>query len=171
MAITVSNLVRQAVEPALNAVGGDVKALLAYLGDLGALQTTATTVPGAINEIKAAVDAAAQSGGAAIDDAAVTTSTVWSSSKIDAEIVSQIADVVGAAPAAFDTLVEIATALEAEETATANILAALANRVRTDAAQSLTDPQIAQVRANLQYGDFAAAGVALAGNYTTARDS
>ena len=53
--------------------------------DLSSLTTTAKgNLVAAINEIKAAADAAAQSGGAAINDAATATLTTWSSSKIAA---------------------------------------------------------------------------------------
>lgn len=49
------------------------------------LNTTATTLVDAVNEVKTTADAAA-GGGVAIDDASVRTDATWSSSKIDTEL-------------------------------------------------------------------------------------
>lgn len=78
--------------------------------DLSALTTTdKTNLVAALNEIKAAVDSAAATGGASINDTTPGTSTTYSSSKIDSQIAA-------ATPAASETvagLVELATTAEA----------------------------------------------------------
>ena len=80
--------------------------------NLNALTTTnKTTLVAAINELVTAMGAA----GAEINDATISTLTVWSSDKTDEEIDSRVSTVVttmlGSAPAALDTLGEIATSL------------------------------------------------------------
>lgn len=80
--------------------------------NLNGLTTTAkTNLVAAVNEVKAIADSAASSGGASINDALTTTSTVWSSSKTDAQIGSAVAGLVASAPGTLDTLAELATAL------------------------------------------------------------
>lgn len=124
----------------------------------GLATTTKTNLVAAINELQAAVDAASQSGGASINDAGLSTSTTWSSTKIDSEIDSNVSaaitSLVNGAPTALDTLKELADALEAAATDSevAAIVTALDNRVRYDAPQSLTGPQQAQARANIGAG-------------------
>lgn len=124
----------------------------------GLTTTTKANLVAAINELDAAVDAAAQTGGAVIDDGAVVTSSTWSSSKIDSEIDSNVnaavTALVNGAPLALDTLKELADALEnaATDSEVAAILTALDNRVRFDAAQTLTGPQQVQARSNIGAG-------------------
>ena len=126
--------------------------------DLSALQTTAkTNLVAALNELKAAVDAAALSGGAAISDSTTSTATVWSSSKVSSEITAALAALTSGAPGALDTLDELAAALGDDANFAATVTTALSNRVRVDAAQSLTSPQQAQARANI--GAVAAADI------------
>jgi hypothetical protein len=117
--------------------------------DLSGLDTTATSsLVAAINELVAGVAAAA-----VIDDAATDTDTAWSSQKIVDEITAAIqtaiAALINGAPAALDTLEEIANALGDNANLAATLTADIANRVRYDAAQSLTAPQQAQARTNI----------------------
>lgn len=65
------------------------------------------------------------------------------------DITAAIADLVGAAPEALDTLYELAAALQGEQAVIDAILIALGNCVRFDAAQSLTVPQKDQARSNI----------------------
>lgn len=65
------------------------------------------------------------------------------------DVSSAINAVVGAAPAALDTLVELATALGNDANFSGTITTALSNRVRVDAAQTFTSVQQAQGIANL----------------------
>ena len=75
--------------------------------------------------------------------------TVVSGKATPADITSAIAALVNGAPAALDTLSEIATALAGEQAQIADLLAALALRVRVDAIQSLTLAQQLQARQNI----------------------
>lgn len=65
------------------------------------------------------------------------------------DITNAINGVLNGAPAALDTLKEIADRFAAEDTEQEAMLAAIAVRLRFDASQSLTTPQQAQGRANL----------------------
>lgn len=123
--------------------------MLARTGDTANLTTTATDLTGAVNEVKAIADAAALAASqGAIDDAATGTDTTWSSSKISSETDTRIAAVVGAAPAALDTLQEIAAELEADDTQAAGIIADLASKVGI-VTQTFTAAQQAIARANI----------------------
>ena len=137
------------------AIGTDVKALLAAQGSLSALNTTAkASLVAAVNELKTAVDAAA-GGGVSINDAAGdgATTVTWSADKIHDTIeAAKLAvknDLTAGAAAALDTLSELAAALNNDPAFAATIAAEIANRVRFDAAQTLTQPQMAQARANI----------------------
>ena len=76
--------------------------------DLSGLTTAnKTSLLAAINEIAAAVGGA----GAAIVDTGMATTSVWSSSKTNTSIAAAVAALVATAPAALDTLNELAIAL------------------------------------------------------------
>ena len=146
------------------AMGADVKALLAAQGSLSALTTTTkTSLVAAINELKTAVDAAAGSG-VSINDGAGdgATGVTWSADKIfDAIEAAKTAvknDLTAGAAAALDTLSELAAALNNDPAFAATIAAEIANRVRFDAAQTLTAPQQTQARANIGAQSAAAIG-------------
>ena len=137
------------------AMGADVKALLAAQGSLSALTTTAkASLVAAVNELKTAVDAAAGSG-LSIDDGAGdgATGVTWSADKIfdtiEAAKTAVKNDLTAGAAAALDTLSELAAALNNDPAFAATIAAEIANRVRYDAAQTLTAPQQTQARANI----------------------
>lgn len=66
-----------------------------------------------------------------------------------AEVDTRINAIVGSAPAALDTLAELAAALGGDANFSATVTTALSNRVRVDAAQSLTAPQQVQARSNI----------------------
>jgi DNA polymerase III delta prime subunit len=121
---------------------------------LAALTTTAKgDLVSAINEVKAAADAASSSGGAQINDAASSTTTTYSSSKIHSEINAKVADLVAAAPATLDTFKELADALGGDANFAATTAAALGNRLRFDASQTLTDPQKLTACGNIGVGN------------------
>ena len=137
------------------AMGADVKALLQAQGSLSALSTTAkNNLVAAINELKTALDNAG-TGGVAIDDAAGdgATTVTWSADKIHDTIEAAKAavknELVDGAGAALDTLNELAAALNDDPNFAATIAGEIANRVRFDAAQVLTEPQQAQARGNI----------------------
>ncbi len=131
--------------------------------NLSALTTTAkTSLVAAINELQGAVQAAAQSGGAAINDATTATTSVWSSSKTNSSITSAVSALVASSPTTLDTLNELAAALGNDPAFATTITNALGNRVRFDAAQTLTAAQSLQARTNM-----GAASAADVGSTTT----
>lgn len=143
------------------AMGTDVKALTASQGTLTSLNTTTkTSLVAAINELLTLIGSA----GVAIDDGAGNgnTGVTWSADKIFDSIEAAKAavknEILGGAGAALDTLNELAAALGNDPSFATTIAAEVANRVRYDAAQTLTSPQQAQARANI--GAAAASDVA-----------
>ena len=134
------------------AVGADVKALTSAQGNLSALNTTTkTNLVAAINELVTLVNNA----GASINDSAGNgdTGVTWSADKIfdsiEAAKTAVKNELVNGAAAALDTLNELAAALGNDPNFAATIAAEVANRVRYDAAQTLTSPQQAQARTNI----------------------
>lgn len=84
------------------------------------------------------------------DIATLTTLAQLVDTKADQSyVVSEIARITGNAPAALDTLAEIAEQLGNDQTQINNLLDQIGNRVRFDAAQALTAPQQTQVRDNI----------------------
>ena len=137
------------------AIGADIKTLTVAQGSLTSLTTTAkSNLVAAINELKSITDGLA-GGGAAINDAAGDgdTTVTWSADKIFDSIAAAKAalknELLDGAGAALDTLNELAAALGNDPSFAATIAAEVANRVRYDAAQTLTQPQMAQARANI----------------------
>ena len=159
------------------AIGTDVKALLQAQGSLSALSTTAkNNLVAAINELKTAMNTV--TGGVTINDAAGNgaTTVTWSADKIHDTIeAAKLAvknDLTAGAAAALDTLSELAAALNNDPAFAATIAAEIANRVRFDAAQTLTAPQQAQARANIGAQSAAAIGDPdrdLVADYTAAK--
>ena len=139
-------------------IGTEFKAVRTLIGGTGTsgvsgLTTTATNLVAAINEVKTTADAASGSGGAVVNDAATSTSTVWSSSKTDSEITAALNAVVDGAPVAIDTLNELAAAIGDDANFAGTITTALGNRVRYDAAQTLNTTQQLQACTNIGVGD------------------
>lgn len=132
--------------------------------DLSALTTTAKgNLVLAVNEVKALADSIAASGGATINDASdASTTQTWSITKI----VSELADtaqtvkdeILNGAGAAYDTLAELQALLEGSAADLSAVMTALGNRLRFDAAQTLTAPQKVQGNANLGSLSLADAG-------------
>jgi hypothetical protein len=138
------------------AIGADIKTARTERGTLSGLSTTAkTSLVAAINELYTLIGA----GGVAINDAAGdgNTTDTWSANKIFDSIEAAKAAVVNSltngAAAAFDTLAELQTALGNDASFAATIATQMGNRVRFDAAQTLTTPQKAQACANIGVGD------------------
>ena len=158
------------------AMGADVKALLQAQGSLSALNTTAkNNLVAAINELKTLVSGSA---GATINDAAGdgATTVTWSANKIfdtiEAAKAAVKSDLTNGAGAALDTLAELAAALGNDPNFAATIATQIANRVRYDAAQTLTAPQQTQARANIGAQSAAAIGDPyrnLVADYTAAK--
>ena len=166
------------------AVGADVKELKSKQGDLSSLSTTTkANLVAAINELYTLMG----SSGAVIDDLAGNgaTSVTWSADKIfdTIELAKTTVknELLGGASAAFDTLNELAAALGNDSSFATTIATEVANRVRFDAAQTLTAGQKTQARANIDAAsgtDFTTLTTGLgnynrdfAVDYTTARDA
>ncbi|HEY1027432.1 MAG TPA: hypothetical protein VGE28_07335 [Pseudomonas sp.] len=153
----------------VQAIGADIKELRTKQGDLTALSTTAKgSLVAAINELYTLLG----SSGAVIDDNAGdgATSVTWSADKIFDSIAAASAalknELIDGAGAALDTLNELADALNNDPNFAATIAGEIANRVRYDAAQTLTTAQQLQACTNIGVGnperDFVA-------DYTTAK--
>jgi hypothetical protein len=137
----------------VNAIGAKDKAQSTAIGSLAALNTTAKgSLVAAINEVLAAIGSSTQ-----ISDTTVATTTTYSSSKIEALIDSEVAaainTILGGASAAYDTLLEIQNLLGTQDSSLTNLLTAVGNRIRFDAAQTLTAEQKTQACANLGIGE------------------
>lgn len=145
-------------------VGTQFKSLKTLIGLLASLSTTdKSSIISAINE----VNAKTASAGAAIDDTTARSSTVYSSTKTDAQITSATAalkaDILGGAGPTVDTLKEIADLLTSVDATDDSVVAALttvvAGKLAFDGAQTLTAPQKVQVNTNagsvslVQFGD------------------
>ena len=155
------------------AVGTDVKTLTAAQGSLSSLNTTTkTSLVAAINELMTLIGSA----GASIDDGAGNgnTAVTWSADKIFDSIEAAKAavknDLVNGAGAALDTLNELAAALGNDPSFAATIATEIANRVRFDAAQTLTSPQQEQARSNIGAASAADVSGLIAGLGTYDRD-
>jgi hypothetical protein len=126
----------------------------AVMGLLSNLSTTAkTNLVAAINEIYTRTASA----GAQINDTTASGTTVYSSTKTDAQIAatraSLKAELLGGASAAYDTLQELVTYFNgldsANDTDVAALVVSVGNRLRFDAAQTLTSGQKIQANANM----------------------
>jgi capsid protein len=111
----------------------------------GNLTTTdKSNLVAAINELKAAVVSSSE-----IDDVNIAISSTYSSSKIVTLLDALKSEILGGADAAYDTLLEIQQLLQNGTSGLDALLAAVNNRVRFDAAQTLTAPEQAQARSNI----------------------
>lgn len=119
----------------------------------GLTTTDKTSIVAAINEVKAGIGGA----GATINDTTPSTTNVYSSTKTDSQITAAVNGLVAGAPAALNTLDELAAALADDASYSATVTTALGNRVRTDtAAQGLTGTQQTNARTNIGAADAAA---------------
>ena len=155
---------QEEIDLAMVEIGTQFKADRTVMGLLSNLTTTQkTNLVAAINEVKAA----SLSAGAQINDTTPSNTTVYSSNKTDSQIAASRAalktEILGGASAAYDTLQELVTYFNGLDTANdadvAALVTAMANRLRFDAAQTLTAPQKVQGNTNLgsvslvQFGD------------------
>lgn len=151
------------------AIGADIKLLTAKVGDLTSLPTTAKgSLVAAIIELHGLIG----TGGVEIDDAAGNgdTGVTWSADKIfdSIELAKQAVkdSILDGAGAALDTLKELADALNNDPNFSTTIATQISNRVRYDAAQTLTTAQRLQACQNIGIGDPEADFVAA---YNTAK--
>lgn len=113
-----------------------------------------TNLMSALNELKTYADSIQAAAGAAIDDAATSSTTkTYSINKIKSLIDAALAGLIDGAPGLLDTIKELATAIGNDPNFVTTITTALSKRVRFDAAQTLTAAEKVQVKANIDaYG-------------------
>lgn len=136
-------------------IATEIKGVKTAAGSLSSLNTTTkSSLVSALNEVLAVANQAATASGATIDDSASSSTTkTYSINKIIDLVNVSISQLTAGAPAALDTLDELAAALGDDANFAATVTAALSNRVRVDAAQSLTTAQKSQARSNIDaYG-------------------
>ena len=133
------------VESLVIRVAQEFNDVRAKAGNLANLTTTdKSNLVAAINELQAAV--VLSSG---IDDSQATTTTTYSSSKIVTLLNTLKAEILGGADEAYDTLLEIQQLLQDSTSGLNALLASVNNRVRFDAAQTLTAAEQLQARSNI----------------------
>ena len=135
------------------AIASDIKTLLANTGNLANLTTAnKTSLVNSLNELKSSIANIDLT--SLISDATLTsTQKTYSIDKINAQIAAAVAALVNSAPGTLDTLKELADALTADSSTISGLVTAIGNRVRFDAAQSLTDPEKITACQNLGIGD------------------
>lgn len=135
------------------AIASDIKTLLANTGNLANLTTAnKTSLVNSLNELKSSIANIDLT--SLISDATLTsTQKTYSIDKINAQIAAAVASLVNSAPGTLDTLKELADALTADSSTLSGLVTAIGNRVRFDAAQSLTDPEKITACQNLGIGD------------------
>lgn len=137
-------------------LGLDIGALLASIGQMLQLTTTdKTSLVNAINELQTKYQAVLDleaANNASINDAVITTENAWSADKIIAALETAKQDMIAGAPEAYDTLAEIATYLNGNDTAVANLINRLTGTVRYDVAQTLLDAEQQQACTNIGVG-------------------
>lgn len=123
------------------------------MGSVIGLDTVAQVIVPAINEVRQQVyDLSGGLANIVIDDSALAgiTEKTWSVDKIITELQAYKDSILGGAPsAALDTILELSERLLDDGDAIIAINSGLSNRVRFDAAQSLTSPQMLQARQNI----------------------
>jgi hypothetical protein len=145
--------IQVAVQGGFSAVATATRSLRALVtgtatGDLSSLSTASkVSIISAINEIVSAVNAI--SAATVIDDSAVSTTKTYSSSKVEDRLTAIVTGLLNGAPAAYDTLKELADKLASEDADIMALLSGMGNRVRVDAAQTFSAGEKIQGRANI----------------------
>ncbi len=148
-----------------SAVGSDIKQLMTTVGSLTDLTTAdKTNLVNAINSLHSGLSAVDLTD--LIDDASSATNKAWSASKLLAALQAAKDELLNGAPGAFDTLKEISDYLAANDSQINTILTEIGNRVRYDAAQTLTVEQQLTACTNIGINDNE---VDLASIYATSR--
>lgn len=129
-------------------IAAEINTVNSNAGALASLNTAnKASLVAALNEVNTALGAI---NAATINDASGSSLTeTWSIDKISLEISTAIASVINGAPAALDTLNEIAAALQDDAGSVTNILTAQAKRVAVDQAQVFSAPEQTQGRDNI----------------------
>lgn len=126
-------------------IGTECKSIRATIGNVNSLSTTdKTSLVAAVNELNTVLSQASQ-----ILDTATNTAYTWSASKIISEITLVKSQILDGAPAAYDTLIEIANKLSQDSDSIGALLTAVGNKVAYDQAQTLTTAQKSQALENI----------------------
>lgn len=159
-------------------IGGNVKAIIQKEGSLENLKTTQKlTLVAAINDLYDGLEElSSRDPTAIISDVATTgdTDVTWSADKITDYVIaasnSLKNSILDGAGAAYDTLKELQDALLSDQSIATGLADSLNNRVRFDAAQTLTSDQKIQARANIDAASAVAFNTFMAAVGDTNRD-
>lgn len=147
----------------------NLNALVTQIGtDMGLVKDDIAAALAAIAALPSVASLINDAAGAGVTD------KTWSADKLVSEFAATITaavaqaktEIVGGAPTAYDTLLEIASYISTDQTQAAAILLALDNRVRFDAAQTLSAAEQEQAQANI-----GVTGAGLLAAYIAARDA
>lgn len=147
----------------------NLNALVTQIGtDMGLVKDDIAAALAAIAALPSVASLINDAAGAGVTD------KTWSADKLVSEFAATITaavaqaktEIVGGAPTAYDTLLEIASYISTDQTQAAAILLALDNRVRFDAAQALSAAEQEQAQANI-----GVTGAGLLAAYIAARDA
>lgn len=147
----------------------NLDALVTQIGtDMGLVQDDIAAALAAIAALPSVASLINDAAGAGV------TSKTWSADKLVSEFAATITaavaqaktEIVDGAPVAYNTLLEIANYISTDQTQAAAILLALDNRVRFDAAQTLSAAEQEQAQANI-----GVTGAGLLATYIAARDA
>lgn len=147
----------------------NLDALVTQIGtDMGLVQDDIAAALAAIAALPSVASLINDAAGAGVTD------KTWSADKLVSEFAAAITaavaqaktEIVDGAPAAYNTLLEIANYISTDQTQAAAILLALDNRVRFDAAQTLSAAEQEQAQANI-----GVTGAGLLAAYIAARDA
>lgn len=138
---------------ALNELFDDIATLQSNSGAIIDDNNISTTKTYSSSKTESVATAKASAAAAAlISDGTTAAGTTWSSTKINSQIgtvVAQVQQILAGSSAAYDTFKEISDYIAADTSGAAAMNAAIANRIQVDAAQSFTAGQLTQGLANL----------------------
>jgi hypothetical protein len=136
------------IEALYTAIAVAINADRTKVGALSGLVTTnQTSIVEAINEVSGIAQGAQYSLSTLINDTTPGTSNVFSSQEVVDRLVALKDEILGGASPSYDTLLELQEALEGADVT--GLLAAIGNRVRFDAAQTLDTTQQQTARDNI----------------------
>ncbi|MCK8493793.1 hypothetical protein M0L20_18145 [Spirosoma sp. RP8] len=139
-------MLEQELKDLVDILAVDYKAIIGMIGNLSTLpaDVTKTNLVAALTSLNTKIANAA-----GINDAVTATGSTWSSNKIQGSIDAAVAALVDGAPAALDTLRELAAQMTADASMLDTIAVALGKRVRVDQAQTFTPTEQQQALDNI----------------------
>jgi hypothetical protein len=148
-------MLEQEIKDLIDSISLDYKYIIGQIGNLASLpnDVAKTSVVAALISLNNKIANAA-----GINDAVTATGSTWSSTKITNSINAAVAALVDGAPAALDTLKELATQLNSDKTVLDSVVSALAKRVSVTGVQSFTSDEKKQARENIDAVSLAQLG-------------